>query len=292
MKRIKIPTYFEYTNDDRNNIVGFFQSLFKCRSKDSLVVLDVSSTKSISEGAFLTLKAQVEKINKSRHDKQRYTIYGAKTREVINFLKKHFVATSKPNVKEFHVDLDVKKGMTADSETDPILVDNIVKDLKTIGITEYYDPFYDFLVELIGNATEHGIKQKNINWWLMHYRDYESRAIRYIFVDMGRGIVNSHKENHVPFKYYFLGDSRIVKDSMDGKLPSSTKQKNRGKGLPFIKYLVIKEWISDFLLVTNKVIVHYDGKNIVYSQCKNFIGTYFSWSINNNNVQKWKNTRL
>jgi len=291
MKTIKIPTYFEYTNDDRNDVIGFFQTLFKCKSKDSFIILDISSTKTISEGAFLTLKAQVEKINKTRSLKQRYTINGAKAREVVTFLKKHFVAPAKSNTKEFHVDLDVKKGMTADSETDPIFVDNIVRDLRMIGVTEYFDPFYDFLVELIGNATEHGIKHKNINWWLMHYRDYESRAMRYTFVDMGRGIVRSHKENHVPLKYHFLGDSRIVKDSMDGKLLSSTKQKNRGKGLPFIKLLVTKGWISDFLLVTNRVIVHYDGKNIVYSRCKNFIGTYFSWSINNSNIQQWKNTR-
>ena len=112
--------------------------------------------------------------------------------------------------------------------------------------------------------------------------------MHYVFVDMGKGIAGSHKEAGLPFKYLFLGDKYIVQDSFSGSLISSTKQSNRGKGLPFIKDLVEKGIISDFQLITNRVCLEYVNEEFVYERIPNFDGTYYAWSINIENFNKWK----
>lgn len=288
MQRIKAPKQLDFSPHDCDDFIIFLKRILK--ANDNHVVLDVSKTISISEGGFLTLKAQVEKA--AHATSKRFIISKPKSKKVLEFLKAQFMSQGDTQKVEFHVSMAENKDVSMNTLTDPAIIDRIVLGLKKIGIKEYFDPFYDFLVELIGNATEHGIKNRNLNWWLIHYRDNQNKSLRYVFVDMGTGIAGSHRKAGLPFSFWLSTDKRIISAALKGELGSSTKQENRGNGLPFIKEIVEKGYLSDFLLVSNRVkVCSIDGK-LVYSQNANFVGTYYSWSISKENVNIWMNSKL
>ena len=289
IRRIIVPKHFDIVHSKINNLIRFYGKLL--RVHHSQVLLDFSSVEYVSDDALVVLKAQIEKANQTKRHKTIYIINGPKNKRILYTIKKQFGYSSNNNEKEIHIDKyikDIKKDTTINTE----IIDKTVRELKTININEYFEPFYDFLVELIGNATEHGIKDKHISWWLIHDKDTTHRqCMRYFFVDMGCGIAASHRRAKLPFKYLFRRDSKIVKDSMDGVLKSSTGQPNRGRGLPFIKNVVEKGYISNFFLVTNRTSVKFDNGRLIYSHNKNFIGTYFTWTINKDNLLAWKNLK-
>lgn len=290
--RVVAPGILDFSLGKRDEIITFLAKLIKARKGD--VLIDVSYTIYISEGGFLALRAQVEKAVHSEPGR-RFTINRPKIRKAREYLKEQFIYAhqNNPDRTVFHVSTAVKKDdVSTNSVTDPEMVDKVVQGLKRIGVTTYFAPFYDFLVELIGNATEHGIRNKNINWWLIHYKEKGSKSIRYVFVDMGTGIVSSYRQARLRFRYWLARDRRIVRDALDGRLGSSTKQANRGKGLPMIKEIVEKGYLSDFMLVSNGVTVVWDKREFVYLKNSNFVGTYYSWSISKDNVQLWENSEL
>ena len=85
-----------------------------------------------------------------------------------------------------------------------------------------------------------------------------------------------------------LNDEEILLYALEGKLGSSTKQPNRGRGLPQLRHMVEKKWISDFVLITNRVSLRYINDNFVIKQHPNFVGTYYYWTINKENYTVWK----
>lgn len=286
---IKAPKKFVFAPSDKFGMISFLNKVLK--AKGDSIIIDVSTTEEISEGGFLALKAQVEKAVMSSSRRLLFIINNPKSRFVRDFLKTKFNKHESSQKTEFHVNMSIGKDVKIDTVTDPTFVDKIVKGLKKVGIKEYFDPFYDYLVELIGNATEHGIKNRNLNWWLIHYRDRKTNSMCYVFVDMGVGIAGSHRDAGLPLKYRLSADKHIVKNAFSGNLGSSTKQKNRGNGLPFIKEIVEKGYLSNFLLISNRVSASEVDGNLVYSRNRNFVGTYYSWSINKENVLLWKNSR-
>lgn len=173
-------------------------------------------------------------------------------------------------------------------DVNPIVIDREVQNLRKIGIVEYYERFSNFLTEIIGNATEHGIKDKAINWWLWRDKDQVNKRMKYAFVDMGTGIITSYKKAGLPFRYWFKRDSTILLDALNGKLGSSTKQENRGRGLPAIREMVEKGFISDFRITTNNISLHYENGEFVCTRHRDFVGTFIAWSIDRDNFNIWK----
>lgn len=106
---------------------------------------------------------------------------------------------------------------------------------------------------------------------------------------MGIGIAGSYRKAGLSIDYQKKEDLDIVKDSLLGLLGSSTKDIHRGKGLPQIFRMVENKWISDFILITNKACIRWLDNEFYYQkQDVNFVGTFYSFSINKNNFDKWK----
>lgn len=287
-KSIYPPRHFLMSLGDKHNVISFIRKLYKINSP---LIIRANRIIEISEEAFLVLKAQVEKkqVEENSHPVI-VSSYGSQ--QVFYFFRKNL----SPRIKEkaAHTEIHVRNnpniyGLQYADNVNTDIIDEVVANLSKIGITEYFEPFYDFLVELIGNATEHGIKDSKINWWFKYY--IENQCIKFVFVDMGIGIIQSYKDSKIPLKYHFINDKYILNDSMNGILGSSTKESNRGRGMPFIKQLVEKGYISDFLLITNNVSVEYINEKFVYSRNKEFIGTYFSWTITKENFELWMNSK-
>lgn len=172
---------------------------------------------------------------------------------------------------------------------DPTVAIQAVEELKKIDIHKPFRPLYDFLVELIGNATEHGIRGMSLSWWFLYYK--EKNSYRFVFVDMGKGIVGSYASAEATREITRdKSHQEILLEALEGKLGSSTGKENRGRGLPFIMQCVKKEFISDFVLMTNSVYSRYENGVMRTRSIPEFEGTYLSWKVNQSNYIQWKNT--
>ncbi len=168
------------------------------------------------------------------------------------------------------------------SHITPELINSIEKELKRIGIRDYYG-LNTLVTEIIGNAIEHGIRDQNINWWMHH--KVEKNVLKLVFVDMGLGIISSYRKAKIGC---WNRDETIIKDALNGKIGSSTKKANRGKGLPQIDQMVQKKFISNFILITNTITLRYINGEYVSYKHSNFVGTYISLTVNKENFSKWQ----
>lgn len=285
MKIIKVPAYFILKDKHIRKSISFLRKLITSRSK--VVTINFSLMKDSSKGDIMVFGAQIEK-------------------SIVEYGKIFFRSGKLPadrkikklltfSSKTFHENKPLPQYLTDGEKAtliNPDMIDIIVKDLRKVGIKDYFDPFNVFLTEIIGNAVEHGIENRKINWWLTQDIDYETKTIIYTFVDMGNGIIETHKNAKLPFKYRLLWDSKIVLDSFYGKLGSSTKIANRGKGLPQLRGLIEAEVVSNLIIITNKVNLRFENGRFYSGKNPNFVGTYFSWTISYYNYEKWMNSQL
>jgi hypothetical protein len=288
---IKLPDNFIFTEQ---YLAPTVSTLAKFSSfHGDKIKIDFSEVKKIGKGDLMVLMAQIEKniFNKGK----KITFIGKMPQIVKQLFKEkahHFVIT-KENFNKYEV-------AEKTNQVNPIIISKNVVALEQVGIKKnssdglgFYERIEAFLSEIIGNAVEHGIKENNLNYWLCYEKI--KNTIKFTFVDMGIGIAHSHKKARLLLGYRLMGkygENKIILDSLYKKLPSSTKLEGRGRGLPEIREMIEKEWVSDFLLVTNKSAVRYIDNQFKVSNNKNFKGTYYSWTINKNNFEKWKSTKL
>ena len=285
MKILMLPRKFLMQGKSLAGTINTLKKFILIRNQR--FAINFSELEEIRKGDLIVLLAQIEKSNISNNNK----IFRVGRFTSVNILKEVFKTTG----TVFHTYHEISVPSLSDSEKqtliNPVVIDSVVRDLKKIGIKNYYFPFNIILTELIGNAVEHGIQNKKINWWLTHEIDRRAKVAKYTFVDMGSGIIHSHMKAGVPIKYKILGPRRIIKDSFFGILGSSTKLSNRGRGLPQLRDMIERNIVSNFILITNSVTLTFENNSFVTARNPDFTGTYFSWTIDQNNYQKWKNSQ-
>jgi hypothetical protein len=190
------------------------------------ITLDCSEVRETTAGTSIVMWAQIEKANKL-HDNIEISLMPSRNSRVMNLLmfpKERNGRSVKHIIKALP---QMPSGSNRDEQIDMTYIDRTVAELKKILGIQYYEPFYDFLVELIGNATEHGIRNRNINWWMWRHR--EDKSMRYVFVDMGIGIIGSYEKSQRVDRYRQRNKQQMLLDALNGKLGSSTKERNRGR---------------------------------------------------------------
>lgn len=280
---IMLPSKCLMEEDYIADVVKVLRKIIETNGKK--VKLNLQRVESISYEAYMVIMAQGEK-----------AFYKGKTvylkavpfnnKEVVNI-----ILGRNKNYKTYH--RYTKLGKTSytpfvqSSQISPQIMSKIELELKRMKIIDYYE-FNTLMTELLGNAIEHGIQERNINWWMYHFRDYKTDTMHIVFVDMGTGIINSYRKAGLPQQYKKIADEEIILYALDGKLGSSTKEPNRGRGMPQIKHMVEKKWISNFVLITNTVSLRYINGQFKIKKHPNFVGTYYSWTINKENYLTWK----
>jgi hypothetical protein len=115
---------------------------------------------------------------------------------------------------------------------------------------------YAHLVECMGNTHQHaGAHPGEQTWWASVFRDTRRHCDCFTFVDMGIGIFNS-AELSMRLRIYKLTGFRrqtILRELLEGKIPSSTGKAYRGRGLPSIYRSCIDRKVRRFVIVTNDV---------------------------------------
>jgi hypothetical protein len=118
-------------------------------------------------------------------------------------------------------------------------------------------------------------------WWATVYADAGRKKICFTFVDTGVGIFRSIRIRTVRKIYDFFGgkdDTDILRDMLDGRVPSSTTLSFRGKGLPYMNRLARTNRISSLVIVANDVYANV-GSNTFTKLKDPFHGTLVYWEV-------------
>ncbi len=275
-KTITLPEKFVFKNENLKTTIDVLVRLSNLWRKE--IHIDFSRIKQVRKGDLMVLMTQLEKLT-------------LKKKKIIFEKNIPYVASKYFKEKVYHQN-NVKNAEIA-QKVNPVIIANLLKDLSKLGINKksengfkFYERVNAFLIEIMDNAVEHGIRNRNLNYWLTSEIDKREKQMIITFVDMGKGIAYSHKKSK--FRLRFLSDSDIVKRSLFGKLPSSTGKLSRGKGLPNIREIVEGFVVSNFILITNKSLIQYEDGNFTISKIANFKGTYYCCTINKQNFEEWK----
>lgn len=289
--KIKLPENFVFQGDHINNSVSVLVDFSKFWGKK--LWIDFSNVKRIGKGDIMVLMAQIEK---NVFNKKKEIRFEGRMPQIVKFLFKeraHHLNITKENFNKYDV-------ADKTNQVNPLIIANIANEMERIGIRKnsangygFYERIEALLTEIVGNAVEHGIKERKINYWLCSEKD--KNKIRITFVDMGIGIARSHKKARLLLNYRLqgkLGENKIILDSLYKKLSSSTKLEGRGRGLPEIRAIIENELVSEFILISNHTALEFKNNQFVAKNIKNFKGTYYSWTISKYNFEKWKSVKL
>ncbi len=141
----------------------------------------------------------------------------------------------------------------------------------------------DMIKEVCGNTVDWSGAVKD--QWSYGVKFEEAKAI-VVALDLGKGILESITRRFVDI----VGDALTVKSHVNilegaynKKYGSTSKRRNRNRGLPLLKYCNEKGVIKDLTVVTNNVVLDFSNPN----NCRTFYwnrkralqGTLYSWVI-------------
>lgn len=298
---LKFPKRFVFDKESAADIIKFFNILYRYRHKD--IILDASETKEISECDLILLNATLEKIyviNSKDRIVNRVVIKGLKSK-LLKIVRDHLQSdwsfsndkSNKEKVRHLSLrgeDQVITNQLKFAMDNNPHVIRGIVDNLKRIGVKNF-DEFYNILIEMVGNAMEHGLRDKHINWWLYQDRDSKTNSFTYTCLDLGVGILKTYEESHVLsfIDKYFTPKTQLALKALKGELGSSTGTAGRGTGLKIINNAVENKWIDNFVLITNNAYISYNSTTGCYELKKipNFVGTYYTWTINKECFERW-----
>jgi len=190
----------------------------------------------------------------------------------------------------------VKRGSIEQQKSkmvEPVVAKELVHfGTKSIfGSSQRCTAAYSTLIECMANTRNHasGRSDKNMpqkrklpeTWWATVYADAGRKKICLTFVDTGVGIFRSVRLSTVRKIYSLFGvknDSDILRDMLQGKVPSSTRLSFRGKGFPYMNRLALEKRISSLVIVANDVYANVSSGKFEMLPVQ-FHGTLVYWEI-------------
>jgi hypothetical protein len=165
------------------------------------------------------------------------------------------------------------------------------------GTAQHFPPVFSIVQEICSNSVEWAnTVEKNKNWFLgiSYNKKSENKYIEYTLTDIGFGILKTLRKKH----YQILTDLLLIRNedvlerAFDKKYNSQSGEPNRNKGLPLIKDKYEKNLINDLIVVTNDVILDFNSAQRAKKLKNSLPGTFFTWKINIENFNKWKNKHI
>lgn len=148
------------------------------------------------------------------------------------------------------------------------------------------------LIECMSNTFGHAagstepiedIKSESIPWWASVMCDVENNIASFTFVDNGVGILKSGNVQlylRMLEKVGLIDNTELLRRAIHGEIPSRTKRKERGEGLPGMRIdAVERRLIHNLMIISNDV--RADISLSSYKKLKNaFDGTIVYWELN------------
>ncbi|MDE6523344.1 MAG: hypothetical protein K2L17_11035 [Muribaculaceae bacterium] len=158
-----------------------------------------------------------------------------------------------------------------------------------LGREAIYSPVYDNMCEISVNSVEYANEYDKEKNWLVSI-SVEEDCLHFILSDTGQGILRTLRKKKIEKLGDVLlkADADIIKDVFLGKYQSATGEINRHKGLPMVYESFTDGYVSNFQILTNKVMIDFE-KNFAIPLKKEFNGVLYSWTVSLDNYNKWRN---
>ena len=264
MKEVKVPNIESITHEHAEEFFKFINSTFYT---DDKVRLDFSDVKKQKGSVIILLVAHLH-------------IYVEKHKERIATYR---LPKNLSRLNGIHTQVNGDDLGWFD-EVDDRYLKYLMDGLRKIGINKNNPSYAEkterlatMMLELISNATEHGKRAGEINYWI-GFEKIDKNTIQYTVVDIGIGIAKSHR-NSKTHRYRLKSDKQIVESALKGELPSTTNIDGRGLGLPEILEIARSGYVNNFLLISNSALVYLEKNEIKTKDVSNFNGTYFCWTV-------------
>ena len=145
---------------------------------------------------------------------------------------------------------------------------------------------YIMIIELMTNTKHHAyITDGNrrfpfTDWYVFVRHIIEKKAVRFIFLDTGRGIPFTVKRKGFEPVTEFIGlgpkHTEYITSALKGKLRSRTGESFRGKGLPKIYSYNTQQYINYLTIISNRGYFAVKRKRDMEEELK---GTLFYWEL-------------
>ncbi len=291
------PTTFSLLNDPLI-VINFFQHAKNLLRNKTPVIFDLKDVVVMGPETITYLCAFINDDScTSNTPLQGFSPKDAKIREV--FARSGFFDFVKSQNKDYNPDqeyVDKLIHRITKEQVESELAGKIVESAvhHTFGeVDPMRQKSYTMLIECMSNSWNHASPDKNIkiyNWWLLAYKEPETKITKFCFLDLGIGIFDSLEEKYKRnllsafFKSVInLTDNRatLVK-IFSGVNRSSTKLEERGNGLYNIyKWVKSDQQIKHFTMLSNDVIakIGYNMPDTVESLGAMFNGTMYYWEL-------------
>ncbi len=179
--------------------------------------------------------------------------------------------------------------MIGKDSVDSHRIGKAVKESMTFitGQEDYYPPVYDDMLEISANSVEHANQKTQDKNWLVSIT-FEDDKVHYILTDTGFGILSTLKKkfSQKVKDATIKTDAQILRDVFHKEYQSASGEINRYKGLPIIYESFTEGYVSDLIVVTNKVYYDFENKNTKELK-RGYKGVLYSWTVSKANYDKW-----
>ncbi|HBZ67569.1 MAG TPA: hypothetical protein DEO70_12095 [Bacteroidales bacterium] len=158
------------------------------------------------------------------------------------------------------------------------------------GVDESYRPLYSLAQEMCANSVEHANEHHHSKNWLFSVTYKNADTVCFTMTDIGRGILGTlkRKASQIIKEVLLSDDKDILGRAFDKQYTSKTKDINRNKGLPKIKSIADNNFINNFVVITNNVLLDFSNNNNSKLLNKKFDGTFYYWELNKKCIETWK----
>lgn len=182
-----------------------------------------------------------------------------------------------------------EKGHGTLTRSDSINISELIKDIveHLTGQKSYSKNLKTLLLEICGNSIEWADTQKK--QWLIGAKFKQDKVIITI-TDVGKGILKTLHRKFDNRLYDFIqlkSDLEILRGAFNKKYGSKSREPNRNRGLPSIKYSLEQNKISKLKIITNNVILHFDNEEeskVFGIGNPRFKGTFYLIELKNENI--------
>lgn len=177
-----------------------------------------------------------------------------------------------------------EKGCGKLSLKDNMAISNTVKNvvLHLTGELKQCLAVKTIVLEICGNSIEWGGTENK--QWLLGVQ-YKPNNVVFTVTDVGRGILDTLHRRFAKIltdTFSNKSNAEILSGAFSQKYGSSTKEVNRNKGLPSVKYNFEQNMISKLKVLTNNVILQFDNESLSKTFEKGkprFRGTFYQWEM-------------
>lgn len=303
LKSVRVPGVFSFI-ENPEEVIRFINNLKVYLKERTKVFVNLKKVEEIDYGAITTLLAVMYDF---KSNKVYFNGNLPKNKRIKKLIEDSgfFIQLDKP--KSEGIQYTIGKQNQMFTKANKVVVSELGRPImedtsKTVwGEPKIYKGLQRVLVELMQNTNNHAdLNDKGKErWWLSVNHDIESKKVSFVFVDYGVGVFESLKNKHKGSKWFnavkiiierikYGKSHEVLKMLLEGDLHLTvTGEHFRGKGLPGIYEVLMRNQISNLFIITNTVFA--DVTNINYRELNNsFSGTFLCWEINQQNeCLKW-----